>query len=69
MKTWLAMAREKSELSPEDCASALGCSKNTYMSREKCPGNMSVDELRALRSVLNQDGRRILWNALRALKP
>ena len=69
MKSWLEDARKQSGLSPEDCASALGCSKNTYDSRENAPGRLSIDEVRALHQRFNKDGRKILWSALCEFKP
>lgn len=69
MKSWLEEARKTSNLSPEDCASALRCSKNTYDSREKTPGKLSIDEIRALHRTFNKDGRKILWSALKEFSP
>ena len=69
MKSWLEEARKESGLSPEDCASALRCSRNTYISREKTPGCLSLDEIRVLRRTFNEDGRKILWSALKELSP
>ena len=69
MKSWLEDARKTSGLSPEDCSSAMGCSRNTYRNREIEPGQLSLDEVRALRGVFNKDSRKILWSALSEFKP
>ena len=69
MKSWLEDARKTSGLSPEDCASAMGCSKNTYDSREKAPGRLNLDEVRALHSVFSKEGKKIVWSALREFRP
>ncbi len=69
MKSWLEEARKKSNLSPEDCASALRCSKNTYDSRENTPGKLNLDEIRVLHRTFNRDGRKVLWAALKEFSP
>lgn len=69
MKSWVLEAREASGLTPENCASAMGCSRNTYLSRENNPGTLSLSELNSLHSVLNEEGRLILWGALRDFQP
>ena len=69
MRSWLEDARKKSGLSPEDCASALRCSRATYCSRENAPGNLSIDEIRLLRNEFNKEGRKVLWTALCEFKP
>ena len=69
MKSWLEEARKTSGLSPEDCASALGCSKNTYDSRENAPGRLNLNEIRALHKTFNKDGKKILWSALCEFRP
>ena len=69
MKSWLKDARMKSMLSPEDCASAIGCSRATYLSRENTPGRLSLDEVRVLHRKFNREGRKILWKALDDFRP
>ena len=69
MKSWLEDARKQSGLSPEDCASAMGCSKNTYDTRENAPGRLNLDEIRALHGRFNRDGRKVMWRALSEFKP
>ena len=60
MKSWLYKARKASNLSVEDCASTISCSRNTFISRENNPGTLSLDEVFALYGVFNEAGREIL---------
>ena len=69
MKSWLREAREASGLRPENCASALMCSKNTYDSREDNPGTLKIDEIRILYGLFDKEGRRIMWRTLSEFKP
>ena len=69
MQSWLTKARKSSALTPEDCASAMGCSRNTYLSRESAPGTLSLNEVRALNSVFNKQGKKILWSAMSEFRP
>lgn len=69
MENWVTSARKASGLSPEDCASAMGCSRTTYMSRENNPGNLTISEMRVLKSVYGEKSRKIMWTALRELHP
>ena len=69
MKSWLEDARKSSGLTPEDCASAIGCSKNTYDSRENAPGKLSLDEVRALYGRFDKAGKKVLWSALCEFRP
>lgn len=64
MRSWLEKARRASELSPEDCASALGCSRATYESRENAPGNVTLDELGRLRRTFDDRGLEIMREAV-----
>lgn len=64
MKSWLYDARKASNLSPEDCASALGKSKNTYASRENNPGSLTLNEIRVLGRIFSPAGKKILNCAL-----
>lgn len=68
MKSWLEVARDASNLSPEDCASAMKCSRATYMSREATPGRLSLDEISRIMPVLSKEGRRVVYRALDNLK-
>lgn len=65
MKNWLVRAREASGLSQEMCACALRCSLAVYADREAHPGTLSINEIRALRTVYCDESRRILWESLR----
>ena len=69
MNSWVAEARSESGLSPEDCASAMGCSRTTYLSRENNPGNLTLNELRVLNRTFNKEARKIMWGALREFRP
>lgn len=69
MKSWLEEARKESGLTPEDCASALGCSKNTYDSRENTPGRLCLDEIRMLHGRFDKKGREVMWSALAEFRP
>ena len=69
MKSWLEEARETSGLSPEDCASTLQCSRNTYLSREKVPASLSIREFFALYRVMCAEAKKIMWQALEGLRP
>lgn len=67
MKSWLYNARKASDLSVEDCASALSCSRNTFISRENNPGTLSLDEVFALNAIFNEEGRAILRTAINSI--
>lgn len=69
MKSWVTKAREESALTPEDCASAIKKSRATYLSREENPGNLDIDELRALRGIYGKKSREFMWVALQEFKP
>lgn len=65
MTSWLKDARIASRLTPEQCAVAIGCSRNTYMNRENAPGTLSLNEILSLYSVFNDKSVSIVWNALK----
>lgn len=67
MKSWLYEARTASNLSPEDCAHAMCCSRSTYLNREKAPGTLSLDEISALRTALDERGTRVVGDAIKEL--
>ncbi len=69
MKSWVEKARNASELTPENCASAMNCSRTTYLNREKYPGNLSLDEIRQFHGILSPEGKKIVWNALKEFRP
>lgn len=64
MKSWLENAREASEMTPEDCASTLKCSRATYMSRENNPGSLNLVEIGRLRGKFNDRSNKIMKTAL-----
>lgn len=65
MKNWFQKAREAAGLSPEECASVLLNSHDSFARKEKNPGTFTLNELRALHSVFNEDARKIVREALR----
>ena len=69
MKSWLRRAREASGLQAEQCARVLCCSPSTYLELEEHPGFISVDELRALGTLLDSVGQAIVQGALLDLFP
>lgn len=64
MKSWLTRAREASGLDPEQCARVLCRSAESYRALEAHPGCMSIDELRALLTILSAEGTAIVHTAL-----
>lgn len=64
MKNWIQEAREASQLSLEDCASALFMSPDAFKEKDTNPGTFTLNELRALHIVFNDDARKILRDAL-----
>lgn len=69
MKSWLHDARKASNMTPEDCASVLHCSRVTYLSRENAPGTLSLDEMHALYRAFGPKSRTILWGAVCEFRP
>lgn len=69
MKSWLEQAREAAGFTPEDCASTIQCSRNTYLSREKTPASLSIREFFALYRVVNDKAKAIMWSSLEGLRP
>ncbi len=65
MKNWFQKAREASGLSLEECASVLLDSRNSFARKEENPGTFTLNELRALHGVFNEDARKIVHEALR----
>lgn len=67
MKNWIQEAREASGLSLEDCASALFMSPDAFKEKDANPGTLTLNELRALHIVFNDETRAILRNALKGI--
>lgn len=65
---WALDARKASNLSPEACAAAIGKSRPRYDDREKNPGTLTVNEIRSLSQLYNEQGRKILWNYLQRFR-
>lgn len=66
---WAFDAREASNLSPEACAAAIGRSRPRYEDREKNPGTLTINEIRSLSTLYNDQSKRILWNYLQGFRP
>jgi len=69
MTSWLEKARKEENLTLEDCASALGCSRATFESRVKNPGTLSINELCALDKKFSKRGARIARDAIKDALP
>ena len=69
MNSWLEKAQEKGGHSPEDCASALGCSRGTFTNRKERPGTLTLNELHALDSFLTGESFRIAQAAIKEAIP
>ena len=69
MTSWLEDAQEKQGLSYEDCASAIGCSRATFIDRVKRPGTLRLNELHSLDSLLEGDSLIIAREALKEAMP
>lgn len=69
MQSWLQRARIQSGLTVSECACALCQSENSYLYRENNPGMLTLDEVRALMILFNEESRDMVWSALRDLKP
>lgn len=67
MKNWIQEAREASGLSLEDCASALFMSPDAFKEKDANPGTLTLNELRTLHIVFNDEARAILRNALKGI--
>lgn len=67
MKNWIQEAREASGLSLEDCASALFMSPDAFKEKDANPDTLTLNELRALHIVFNDEARAILRNALKGI--
>lgn len=65
MDNWLERARKASNLTLEDCASALKCSRATFEARIKRPGTLSINELRILNGLFKGEGLLIARKALK----
>ena len=64
MKNWVQQAREASGLSLEDCASALFLSRDAFAQKDANPGTITLNELRVLHNVFNEDARKIVQKVL-----
>ena len=62
--SWAKQAREKSGLSPEDCASAISKSRPMYDKRESSPGLFTLDEVCALYPHYSEEGKAVFRDYL-----
>lgn len=69
MHNWLEEARMVSDLSVEDCARALYQSVNSFRSKEENPGTLTLNEIRLLMKLFNDDAKQIAWKAFLEFKP
>lgn len=64
MQSWLEEARIVSGLSVEDCAHALYQSERLYRYKEQNPGMLTLNEIRVLMKLFNDDAKQLAWGAL-----
>lgn len=69
MQNWLEEARIVSDLSIEDCAQALCQSGDSFRLKEKNPGTLTLNEIRVLMKLFNDDAKQIAWSALLEFRP
>ncbi len=69
MQNWLEEARIVSDLSIEDCAQALCQSSNSFRLKENNPGTLTLNEIRVLMKLFNDDAKQIAWSALLEFRP
>ena len=69
MHNWLEEARIVSDLSVEDCARVLYQSVNSFRSKEENPGTLTLNEIRVLMKLFNDDAKQIAWKAFLEFKP
>lgn len=67
IENWLIQARIASGLSMADVAKRLYMSESTYRLIEDSPGRLSINQIRALLVVFNEEGRRITMDFLKEL--
>lgn len=69
MQSWLEEARIVSGLSVEDCAHALYQSERLYRYKEQNPGMLTLNEIRVLMKLFNDDAKQLVWGALCEFRP
>lgn len=67
MNNWLNAALEQSNISARECADFLGQSEEVFSSKLRYPGTLTLNEIYALCSLLNDDSKKILHNAIEDL--
>lgn len=66
-KTWLYEARKMSDLTPEQCASAIRRSRTTYLKREAEPGTLQLNEMQGLTRIYNAQSMKIMADVVNDL--
>lgn len=61
---WLAMAREASCLTQDQCAKEIRLSLDEYRELEEHPGRITVNELSRLLRLMTPEGRKIVRDRL-----
>ncbi len=69
MDSWLVRARKASGLSSDECARLTSSTGESFADKERNPGTLTLNELRVLLSAFNEEGRRIVFDALEDLAP
>lgn len=69
MLNWLERACKASGLAAHDIAQYLGQPDSYFEARLRCPGTLTLNELFALTTLFNEEGKLILWEAVSELRP
>lgn len=69
MDSWLEQARKASGFEEAECARLLNQSLEAYRYTELHPGTLTINQIRALNVVFNEEARSIVWCALREFDP
>lgn len=69
MQNWLEHACAVSGLTAHDIAQYLSQSDAYFEERLRHPGTLTLNELFALSTLFNEDGKQILWEAVSELRP
>lgn len=67
IRSWLEQARLRSNLTIADCARALCQSEISFLNRENNPGILTLNELRVLMNLFNEESKRLVREAFRDL--
>ena len=69
MQSWLERARILSGLTVKECAQALFETEDAFRDKEANPGTLSLNELRVLMKLFNDDAKQLVWGALQDFRP